>query len=139
MRATNSNGGDSYLDMWKKAVGRERKNFEFQRIVESSAGSDASDDAGGKPSAEELEKKSQEFQKILEVSSEERDRMQRMQVIDRAAAAIAAARAILQESNVSKPENELGSSVGGEWKSEGGEAMGKRQEGTRVSPLFAFL
>ncbi|KAF7806922.1 RNA polymerase II transcription elongation factor DSIF/SUPT5H/SPT5 [Senna tora] len=115
----------------KKAVERERKNLEFRRIVESSGGGD---DSGGD---EGLEKKSEEFQKILEVSSEERDKIQRMQVIDRAAAAIAAARAVLQESNVSKPENDSGSSVGGEVKGEdGGEALGKRQEGMQSGSTY---
>lgn len=44
-----------------------------------------------------MEKKSKEFKKILEVSPEERDRIQRMQIIDRAAAALAAAKALIQE------------------------------------------
>lgn len=48
-------------------------------------------------SPEELERKTIEFQKILEVPKEERDRVQRMQVIDRAAAAIAAARSIIAQ------------------------------------------
>lgn len=78
---------------------RERKETEFQKIVEnSSAGTDGKEEGG--EGAEVLEKKSSEFQKILEVSDEERDRVQRMQVIDRAAAAIAAARAIVEESSL---------------------------------------
>lgn len=87
-----SNSGDSYLDLWNKAVDNERKTFEFQKIVENPAVNSGDD------SVEDLEKKTEEFNKILEVSKEERDRVQRMQVIDRAAAAIAAARAILKES-----------------------------------------
>lgn len=47
-----------------------------------------------------LEKKTEVFNKILEVPKEERDRIQRMQVIDRASAAIAAARALIKESPV---------------------------------------
>ncbi|KAK4258034.1 hypothetical protein QN277_007544 [Acacia crassicarpa] len=129
LRAANSDGGDSYLDMWKKAVDSERKDIEFQRIVEVSSGRE--NGGGEKPSFEELERKSLEFQKILEVPKEERDRVQRMQVIDRAAAAIAAARSVLQESNVSNLESESNASVGGESRRDGGEAMGERQEGMK--------
>ncbi|KAL6970477.1 hypothetical protein U1Q18_030176 [Sarracenia purpurea var. burkii] len=112
LRIRVSNGGDSYFDMWKNAVERERKEEEFQRIVKKSSGIDASGDdkeggGGGGESPEVLEWKSYEFQKILEVPKEERDRVQRMQVIDRAAAAIAAAHAILKESSLSPPTNEV--------------------------------
>lgn len=92
--------------MWKKAVDRDRKSKEFERIADNLA-RDSDDDAGEaeeeeKVSQEELERKSREFQKILEVAAEERDSIQRMQVVDRAAAAIAAARALLKEN---KPPN----------------------------------
>lgn len=94
-----SNGGDSYLDMWKKAVDRERKAMVFQHVAEKTGRTDGGDAVGGeRESSEALERKGYEFQKILEVNKEERDRIQRMQVIDRAAAAIAAARAILKGS-----------------------------------------
>ncbi|CAA6667226.1 unnamed protein product [Spirodela intermedia] len=43
-----------------------------------------------------------QFNRILEVPKEERDRVQRLQVIDRAAAAIAAARALIKEPPPSK-------------------------------------
>lgn len=89
-----SDGGASYLDMWKKAVDRDRKAMEFHQIAEKSGVDDSVESVGA------LGRKSDEFMKILEVPKEERDRVQRMQVIDRAAAAIAAARAILQESKV---------------------------------------
>ncbi|PSS01414.1 Protein RNA-directed DNA methylation like [Actinidia chinensis var. chinensis] len=101
LRIRVSSAGDSYLDTWKTAVERERKVVEFQKIAENSAAIDGEEDGGESPEA--LERKSNEFQKILEVSKEERDRVQRMQVIDRAAAAIAAARAILKETDVSPP------------------------------------
>ncbi|CAK9150974.1 unnamed protein product [Ilex paraguariensis] len=91
------NGGDSYLDMWKKAVDWERKSIEFEEMAKNSAGTVGGDEEEETESPEVLERKSSEFQKILEVSTEERDRIQRMQVIDRAAAAIAAARALLTE------------------------------------------
>ncbi|KAK7279289.1 hypothetical protein RJT34_24336 [Clitoria ternatea] len=91
-------GGDSsYLNMWKKAVERERKTTEFKRIAEREIEASASPYEGAL--AQDLEKKTSDFQKLLQVSAEERDRIQRMQVIDRAAAAIAAARAIIQERN----------------------------------------
>ncbi|KAJ0245926.1 hypothetical protein HA466_0175310 [Hirschfeldia incana] len=85
-----SNGGpESYLDMWKNAVDREKKEKAFEKIAENVASD------GGEKVEGDLNKKSDEFQKILEVSVEERDRIQRMQVVDRAAAAISAAKAIL--------------------------------------------
>lgn len=90
-------GESSYLDMWKKAVERERKNTHFNTIADRVAAPQDDHDA-------DLDKKTTEFQKLLQVSSEERDRVQRMQVIDRAAAAIAAARALLQERNTADPD-----------------------------------
>ncbi|KAK4855209.1 hypothetical protein QYF36_005043 [Acer negundo] len=107
-----SNGGESYLDMWQKAVDRERKEADFQKIAGNLAdfsndSANAADDDDG-VYVEGLEKKSEEFNKILEVSKEERDRIQRMQVVDRAAAAIAAARALLEETNsLPQPESSV--------------------------------
>lgn len=95
LRVRVSDGGDSYLDMWKNASERERKSMEFQNLAEKSLAANEKDDE--EEEEEDLEKKSEEFEKILEVSKEERDRIQRMQVVDRAAAAIAAARALLEE------------------------------------------
>lgn len=120
MRAKVPDGGDSYLDMWKNAVDRERKAIDFQKIVENSAGTD-------NRSLEEFEKKSEEFQKILEVPKEERDRVQRMQVIDRAAAAIAAARSILEEKG-SKPQGGSSGDFG-----TSGVSGDANQEGNRTS------
>ena len=65
---------------------------------------DDSGDCNGE-NKEVMEKKSEEFQKILETPKKERDRIQRMQVIDRAAAAIAAARSIIKK-NGSSPGKE---------------------------------
>ncbi|KAK1390589.1 Protein RNA-directed DNA methylation like [Heracleum sosnowskyi] len=97
-----SDGLDSYLDMWKKAVEREKQETEFRKILENVVEEDNGDET-----EEVLDKKSGEFQKLLEVSPEERDRVQRMQVIDRAEAAIAAARAILNEGNVEESSIEV--------------------------------
>ncbi|KAJ8434738.1 hypothetical protein Cgig2_001941 [Carnegiea gigantea] len=88
---------ESYLGMWKRAVDREKKEAEFLKIAENTNAIAGSDQIQESPDPVALEKKSHEFQKILEVPREERDRVQRMQVIDRAAAAIAAARALLKD------------------------------------------
>lgn len=93
LRVSNE-GRESYLDMWKNAVDREKKEKAFEKIAENVVAVDGEKEKGG-----DMEKKSDEFQKILEVSVEERDRIQRMQVVDRAAAAISAARAILASNN----------------------------------------
>ena len=95
LRIRVSDGGESYLGMWKNAVDRQRKGIEFQKVVENTVGNDDYD--GGDSIADQLEKKSDDFSKILQVPREERDRIQRMQVIHRAAAAIAAARALVGE------------------------------------------
>ncbi|XP_065863199.1 protein LIKE EARLY STARVATION, chloroplastic [Euphorbia lathyris] len=93
-----SNDGSSYLDMWKNAVDRQKKTVEFENIAGRIPGDEDGTDAAGNGAANvDVSKKNDDFQKILEVDTEERDRIQRMQVIDRAAAAIAAARAILKE------------------------------------------
>ncbi|XP_010274263.1 PREDICTED: uncharacterized protein LOC104609595 [Nelumbo nucifera] len=97
-----SNRGDSYLDMWKKAMDRERKALKFQKMVENSSAARIHSEGYDSPDA--LERKTNQFKKILEVPKEERDRVQRMQVIDRAAAAIAAAQALLKESPPLKKE-----------------------------------
>jgi hypothetical protein len=123
LRARVSDGGDSssYLDMWRSAQDRERKAIEFQQIAANSAGTEDR-------SVEDVKKKSEEFEKILEVPSEERDRVQRMQVVDRAAAAIAAARAILDEAG---PSSEVAGS-GGSGSSGSGDSKSANQEGNRT-------
>lgn len=82
--------------MWKNAVDREKAAKEFQNIVENEGGR-VDEEEEEEESEEELERKSNLFKQILEVPKEERDRIQRLQVIDRAAAAIAAARALLKD------------------------------------------
>ncbi|RWV91633.1 hypothetical protein GW17_00046073 [Ensete ventricosum] len=91
-RCSAAPGGDSYLDMWKKAMERERR-------AQQSRGTRDSGEGGKSPS---LEAKTERFNQLLQVPTEERDRVQRLQVIDRAAAAFAAARAILDESPVAR-------------------------------------
>lgn len=80
---------------------------EFQKISEGSS------EEGNGETEEVLKRKSNEFKKLLEVSIEERDRVQRMQVIDRAGAAIAAARSILKEESFleMKADSDQGSLV----------------------------
>lgn len=84
---------------------RERKEIEFKKIAENVAGKEE-----GGEGIENLETKSSEFLKILEVPTEERDRIQRTQVIDRAAAAIAVVSTLLREEkmNVDKDSYGLG-------------------------------
>lgn len=110
--------------MWKKALDRERKSNDFERIAENLARASDDDDEEGveeeKVSQEELERKSSEFQKILEASTEERDRIQRMQVVDRAAAAIAAARALLKEENKLPKTDEMKADGGGSLEDQSG-------------------
>ncbi|CAI9118351.1 OLC1v1019910C1 [Oldenlandia corymbosa var. corymbosa] len=104
-----SSGGDSYLEMWKKAMERERKSQQFEQIAKNVA-SDDEEEEGDEKGAEVLtqedwEQRSRDFQKILEVPAEERDKVQRMQTVDRAAAAIAAARALLKENVKTEEES----------------------------------
>lgn len=91
---------------------RENKETEFHKLADnlSSGESDRDNDvddanASGNVDKEVLEKKSEEFNKMLGVSPEERDRVQRMQVIDRATAAIAAARSLIKDTASSVAED----------------------------------
>ncbi|KAJ6824512.1 uncharacterized protein M6B38_381900 [Iris pallida] len=98
-----SSNGDSYLDMWKKAVERRRKTEELglPPLLSSVERGESTEEEKAKE-----KKKVELFNDILQVPKEERDRIQRLQVIDRAAAAIAAARALLKESPL--PEDSVG-------------------------------
>ncbi|KAG6766169.1 hypothetical protein POTOM_030238 [Populus tomentosa] len=109
-----NDGSNSYLDMWKTAVDRERKTVEFQQIAGNLAQTDNDSDDNDDDVTVDLEKKSEDFKKILEVSKEERDRIQRVQVIDRAAAAIAAARDIVKEKRSADKDFKSNESMGGE-------------------------
>jgi hypothetical protein len=108
-----NDGSNSYLDMWKTAVDRERKTVEFQQIAGNLAQTDNDSDDDDDVTVD-LEKKSEDFNKILEVSKDERDRIQRVQVIDRAAAAIAAARDIVREKRSADKDFKSHESMGGE-------------------------
>ncbi|EEF45212.1 uncharacterized protein LOC8280205 [Ricinus communis] len=90
------NNGESYLDMWKSAVDRDKKSVEFQKLAERFSQIDNTSDSTS-VKRDDVNRKTKDFKKIVDFSKDERDRIQRMQVVDRAAAAIAAARAILKE------------------------------------------
>ncbi|OAY28030.2 hypothetical protein MANES_15G034000v8 [Manihot esculenta] len=93
-----SNDENSSLDTWKNASDLDKNIVEFQNRTEGVAGIDSGDNADNNGGHRvNLKEKSEDFRKSLDVSKEESDMIQRMQVIDRAAAAIAAARAILSE------------------------------------------
>jgi len=120
----------SYLDMWKKAVESERKSMQFKTIAERVASTRHHGTV-----EDDLEKKTTEFHKLLEVPSEERDRVQRMQVIDRAAAAIAAARALIQQRGTTDSGTDADADVDVD--------SDERQRGTTESPVsisfFSFF
>ncbi|KAG8090235.1 hypothetical protein GUJ93_ZPchr0011g27612 [Zizania palustris] len=89
-------GGSSYLDMWKKAVERERRSAEIARQLQATRAVVEEEEEAPPPTAD-VERRTARFEEMLRVPREERDRVQRRQVIDRAAAALAAARAVLKE------------------------------------------
>lgn len=122
------------MDMWKKVVDNERKSVEFQKIAENLAKPNENDEEGKEESEAEVERRNNEFNKLLEVSTEERDRAQRLQVIDRATAAIAAARALLKENLL--PEKQISSEVMAE---DGGSDMDRQQNGILIFPWIVFL
>ena len=74
---------------------RERRSAELARRLQSPAPAEA--EAAAAPPVEVVERRTARFEDLLRVPREERDRVQRRQVIDRAAAALAAARAVLKE------------------------------------------
>ncbi|XP_047169644.1 uncharacterized protein LOC124838163 isoform X2 [Vigna umbellata] len=64
-------GDTSYLEMWKKAVQRERKSANFKTIAER-----VSSARHGGTVHDDLEKKTSEFNKLLQIPSDERDRVE---------------------------------------------------------------
>jgi hypothetical protein len=90
--------------MWRKAVERERRSAELARRLQEAppaAEADASLAAGAP--VEDVRRRTARFEEMLRVPRDERDRVQRRQVIDRAAAALAAARAVLKEPPPASP------------------------------------
>ncbi|CAA7404048.1 unnamed protein product [Spirodela intermedia] len=100
--SANNGESSSYLEMWKKAMERERSSQELIWIATrpSNDGWGRQEEGGDRKSS--VDRMTDQFNRILEVPKEERDRVQRLQVIDRAAAAIAAARALIKEPPPSK-------------------------------------
>ncbi|WVZ50826.1 hypothetical protein U9M48_002048 [Paspalum notatum var. saurae] len=94
-RRAASGGGGSYLDMWRKAVERERRSEELARRLQAPPAE--ADAPAGPPPGDVTQRRTARFEEMLRVPREERDRVQRHQVIDRAAAALAAAQAVLKE------------------------------------------
>lgn len=95
---------------------RRRRSEEFRQIADRSQflGENGNeDDDEEMEGGESLDRQTQRFNRILEVPSEERDRIQRLQVIDRAAAAIAAARALLDEVPPNASSEEMASDAVG--------------------------
>ncbi|MCO5554990.1 hypothetical protein L7F22_008529 [Adiantum nelumboides] len=80
--------------MWKRAKDRqEQDRLQLEKQKEQEAPAQPLPDLEKRA----LEEKSQQFSSLLQVPSEERDRVQRMQVVERAAAALAAVNALLAE------------------------------------------
>ncbi|XVE81705.1 hypothetical protein DITRI_Ditri15bG0087000 [Diplodiscus trichospermus] len=121
-------GGDSYLSMWRKAIEREKKEAEFQKLAQNLANSDNDSGDINAENKEVMEKKSEEFEKILQTPKEERDRIQRMQVIDRAAAAIAAARSIIKKNDSSMEKEDS--------KNENGRTIRVEEDGKQSGNIF---
>ncbi|CAN0887133.1 hypothetical protein LINGRAHAP2_LOCUS15542 [Linum grandiflorum] len=131
LRVRVSKDGTSYMDMWRSAVERERKEAEFHKIADSLPASDDGGIGSGGGEPVDLEKKSEEFSKILEVSNQERDRIQRIQVVDRAAAAIAAAESLLKGMKEKKP---AAAASDGDSVAEAGKVAGQEDGGILFIP-----
>ncbi|KAH9289660.1 hypothetical protein KI387_033777 [Taxus chinensis] len=103
-----NNEDGSYLGAWKGELGNQKSSPSGPEPArDDSNGSEDRDDSNDSEDPEALERKTKHFEKLLEVPSEERDRAQRVQVIDRAAAAIAAARALMAENPRSGPSSPI--------------------------------
>lgn len=87
-RERTNKGDASYLDTLKIASEDQKS---------SSSPEPGQEDSNSTEHPEELERKTRHFEEIQQVPADERDRTQKIQVIDRAAAAIAAAKALLTE------------------------------------------
>jgi hypothetical protein len=93
--------------MWRKAVERERRSAELARRLQEAPPTSPAAEADAPPApgapVEDVRRRTARFEEMLRVPPEERDRVQRRQVIDRAAAALAAARAVLKEPPPASP------------------------------------
>eukprot|EP00250_Pteridium_aquilinum_P020990 c25001_g6_i1 orf=193-1965(+) len=88
---------ESYLSMWKRAKDRQEEE-QLRLYNEEKEKQEKEQEAQPQDIEKRLwDEKAQRFSSILQVPSEERDRVQRMQVVDRAVAALAAANALLAE------------------------------------------
>ncbi|KAG6543077.1 hypothetical protein Mapa_015573 [Marchantia paleacea] len=90
--------GSSFLRMWERAQQRRDANDYEKNPAESTIA-----DAG----AEDWGRRDEAFKQMLQMPSEERDRIQRRQIVDRAAAALAAANAFLAQYPVSPPKKSV--------------------------------
>jgi hypothetical protein len=101
----NGRKGKVYLHTWRNATGCKEQRF---HLLQVGVVSDQSADVDG---GEPLDLKTEKFNRLQDVPREERDRIQRQQLIDRAAAAIAAARALISETRPEQfvPARESGS------------------------------
>ncbi|KAL3691143.1 hypothetical protein R1sor_004794 [Riccia sorocarpa] len=88
--------GTSFLQMWERAKQRRADDSERE---ESSVGSSTKESG-----PEDWARRDRAFKDMLQVPPEERDKIQRRQIIDRAAAALAAANAFLAQYPVPYPE-----------------------------------
>lgn len=127
--SSNGRKGKVYLHTWKNATGREERRFQLLQVgVVSDQSADVDD---GEP----LDLKTEKFNRLQDVPREERDRIQRQQLIDRAAAAIAAARALISET---RPElfvraTDSGSDGSDAQEQNGGAAFVAQQKGIFVN------
>lgn len=79
--------------MWKRA----KERYEAEQAEKTAEACPPVDENAETADPKAWEEKEQRFASILSVPTEERDRVQRMQVVDRAAAALAAAQALMSE------------------------------------------
>ncbi|KAH9289663.1 hypothetical protein KI387_033780 [Taxus chinensis] len=92
-----NNEDGSYLGAWKREMEKQKSSPPAPEPVR--------DDSNISEDPDALERKTKHFEKIQQVPAEERNRAQRIQVIDRAAAAIAAARALIAENPRPRPSS----------------------------------
>jgi len=89
---------NSYLSMWKRARARQEQE-RVREAREQNSSATLGRDVLDLPSQQETDqaRREQQFAEILKVPAEERDRAEKLQVVTRAAAALAAAQALLAD------------------------------------------